>query len=79
MPGALKLDLPVFELPAWYDVDDPEALLVLIGEVIDAKPFRSFGSEATAATSTRRYLSALLEGADLAPRLGRAQPSSRVA
>ena len=74
-----EANLPVLELPAWYDVDDPEALLVLIAEVIDAKPFRSFGSEATAATQTRRYLSALLEGADLAPRLGRAQPSSRVA
>jgi hypothetical protein len=71
--------LPVFELPAWYDVDDAEALRVLIGEVIDAKPFRALGNKATAATWTRRYLSELLESADLAPRLGRAHSSSRVA
>jgi rSAM/selenodomain-associated transferase 1 len=70
--------LPVFQLPVWYDVDDADALRVLIGEVIDAKPFRSFGSAATPATWTRRYLSELLDSGDLA-RLGRARPSSRVA
>ena len=52
-----ELGLPVFELPAWYDVDDADGLRVLIGEVIDGKPFRAFGSRATAASATRRYLS----------------------
>ena len=44
---------------------------MLIGEVIDGKPFRAFGSRATAASATRRYLSSLLETSDLAERLGR--------
>jgi rSAM/selenodomain-associated transferase 1 len=74
-----ELRLPVFELPAWYDVDDADGLRVLIGEVIDGKPFRTFGSRATAASATRRYLSHLLEASDLAERLGRVHPSSRVA
>jgi hypothetical protein len=68
--------LPVFELPSWYDVDDVEALQVLIGEVCDGKPFRTFGSKATSATWTRRHLCELRENADLAGRLG---PSCRVA
>jgi rSAM/selenodomain-associated transferase 1 len=71
--------LPVFELPTWYDVDDVESLRLLIGEVLGGKPFRTVGSRATPAASTRSYLSDLVQGADLAGRLGRAQPSSQVA
>jgi hypothetical protein len=71
--------LPVFELPAWYDVDDVATLRQLIGEVLESKPFRTFGSRSTPAAWTRSYLSELLQGADLASRLGRAQPSSQVA
>ncbi len=74
-----EAELPVFQLPAWYDVDDADALRVLIGEVIDGKPFRALGSEATSATWTRRCLSELLESGDLAQRLGRVPPSVRVA
>jgi rSAM/selenodomain-associated transferase 1 len=73
------LGLPVFELPAWYDVDNADALHVLIREVIDDRPFHTFGSRATAASATRRYLSSLLETSDLARRLGRVHPSSLVA
>ena len=64
---------------AWYDVDDADGLRVLIGEVLDGKPFHTFGSRAPAASATRRYLSRLLETSDLAKRLGRVHPSSRVA
>ena len=71
--------LPVFQLPTWYDVDDADALRLLIGELIDGKPFRALGDEATAATWTRSCLSELLESGDLAQRVGRAQPSTRVA
>lgn len=71
--------LPVFELPAWYDVDDVGALRVLKGELFDGRPFRTSGSKPTSATWTRRYLSELLEGAELADRLGLSRPSSRVA
>ena len=71
--------LPVFQLPTWYDVDDADALRVLIGELVDGKPFRALGGEATAATWTRSCLSELLESGDLAQRVGRAQHSTRVA
>ena len=74
-----ELGLPVLELPTWYDVDDADALRMLIGEVIDGKRFRTFGSRATPAGATRRILSSLLETSDLARRLGRVHPSSRVA
>jgi glycosyltransferase A (GT-A) superfamily protein (DUF2064 family) len=74
-----EAELPVFQLPAWYDVDDADALRLLIGEVIDGKPFRASDSDTTSGTWSRRCLSELLERGDLAQRLGRAQPSSRVA
>ena len=32
-----EAQLPVFQLPTWYDVDDADALRVLIGELIDGK------------------------------------------
>jgi uncharacterized protein len=74
-----ELGLPVFELPAWYDVDDADALGVLLGELFEGKPFRTFGSRATAANATRHLLSELLTGSDLAERLARITPASRVA
>lgn len=74
-----EAELPVFQLPAWYDVDDADALRALIDEVIDGKPFRASDSDTTSVTWSRRCLSELLESGDLAQRLGRAQPSSRVA
>jgi len=76
---ANELGLEVFELPAWYDVDDAAALRVLIGELFEGQHFRSFGSRPTEVSHTRRHLGGLLEGADLAARLGRAQAQSHVA
>ncbi len=74
-----ELGLPVLELPAWYDVDDADALRILLGELFEGKPFRTFGSKATAAGATRRLLSQLLADSDLTQRLGRIRPASRVA
>ena len=56
-----ELGLPVFELPSWYDVDDEDALRVLIGELIDGKPFRTFGSKPRPPAPRCRYLLRLLE------------------
>jgi rSAM/selenodomain-associated transferase 1 len=74
-----ELALPVVVLPTWYDVDEADGLRALVGELFDGQPFRVAGRVPTAASATRRYLSALLEYAGLRDRLRRAQPSSRVA
>jgi rSAM/selenodomain-associated transferase 1 len=76
---AADLGLPVFELPAWYDVDDQGALRRLIGELFDGKSLGCSGSEPTAAHASRRYLARLLQTTDLRVRLGLSRPSSRVA
>jgi len=66
---AKALGIPVVELPTWYDVDDAEALQVLVQELIDGKPFREVGSTPARATWTRRHISALVEVSDLRRRL----------
>jgi uncharacterized protein len=66
---AKALGIPVFELPTWYDVDDAEALLVLVHELIDGKVFREVGSTPVRASWTRRHISALVEASDLRGRL----------
>jgi len=76
---ATELCLPVHHLPSWYDVDDAAALRVLVRELFEALPFRAWGNRATAASWTRKELSRLLDGADLAGRLGGRMPSSLVA
>jgi rSAM/selenodomain-associated transferase 1 len=76
---ANELGLPVHHLPSWYDVDDADALRVLVGELFEARPFRAWGSRATAALWTRKELSRLLAGANFAGRLGGKMPSSLVA
>jgi uncharacterized protein len=76
---ARELDLAVHELPSWYDVDDLAALRVLVGELIEDRRFRVWGSTPTPATWTRRELTRMLRGADLAARLAIATPASLVA
>jgi uncharacterized protein len=61
-----ELGLPVVVLPNWYDVDCEEALRVLIGELVEDRPFRAVGSRPTPATFTRRALLRLLETTGLA-------------
>jgi rSAM/selenodomain-associated transferase 1 len=76
---ARELDLAVHQLPSWYDVDDADALRVLIGELLEDRRFRVWGSRATPAAWTRRELERLTGGADLAARLAAAAPASLVA
>ena len=76
---ARELNLSEHHLPSWYDVDDADALRVLVREVFEARPFRACGSKATTASWTRRELGRLLDGSDLADRLGGKMPSSLVA
>ena len=74
-----ELGLPVVVLPSWYDVDCEAALRVLIGELVDGRPFRAVGSKPTPRGFTRRCLVRLLETTDLAPAPTRASRSSLVA
>jgi rSAM/selenodomain-associated transferase 1 len=68
---AQELELPVVTLPSWYDVDDPDGLRVLVGELLQDRPFRAVGRDATPARFTRRCLRTLNETAGLAGKLGR--------
>jgi rSAM/selenodomain-associated transferase 1 len=74
-----ELGLPVVVLPSWYDVDDAAALRLLIGELVDGRPFRTVGSKPTPAGFTRRHLLRLLETINPAPGPDRASRSSLVA
>jgi rSAM/selenodomain-associated transferase 1 len=66
---ATALGLPIVELPTWYDVDDAEALQVLLDELLNGRRFRELGSDPTRAIWTRGYLSTLVETCDLRARL----------
>jgi rSAM/selenodomain-associated transferase 1 len=76
---ARELDLAVHHLPSWYDVDDAETLRMLVGELLDDRRFRVWGSKPTPAAWTQRELERLLRSADLAARLALPTPASRVA
>jgi rSAM/selenodomain-associated transferase 1 len=79
MTRAQELGLPVHQLPSWYDVDDAEALRLLVDELFGERRFRVWGSRPTPATWTRRELAHLLDSTDLVGRLGVSIPSSLVA
>jgi len=74
-----ELVLPVHLLPSWYDVDDADALRMLVGELFDQRPFRIWGSRPTPALWTRRELAHLIDSADLATRLSISLSPSLVA
>jgi uncharacterized protein len=76
---AEELGLAVVVLPSWYDVDCEVALRVLIGELLEGRPFRTVGSKPTPASFTRRHLVRLLETSDLMADADRATQSSLVA
>jgi uncharacterized protein len=76
---ARELGLAVCQLPTWYDVDDIDALRLLVGELLEERPFRISGSRPTPALWTRRELARLLAATDLANTLAVPAPSSRVA
>jgi rSAM/selenodomain-associated transferase 1 len=74
-----ELGLPVVVLPSWYDVDCEAALRVLIGELVEDRPFRAVGSRPTPAAFTRRALLRLHAATGLAAGPGEASRSSLVA
>ena len=54
---ALRLNLPVVELPLWYDVDDEASLLLLESEFAgEIPPFAKPGLTGAPAPATRQYL-----------------------
>jgi uncharacterized protein len=74
-----ELDLAVHLLPSWYDVDDAGTLRQLMGELLEGRRFRVWGSRPTPARWTRREIARLNRSADLAARLGASAPASLVA
>jgi rSAM/selenodomain-associated transferase 1 len=76
---ALELGVPVHQLPSWYDVDDLDTLRRLMGELLENRRFRVWGSTPTPATWTRRELAQLVDSTDLAARLAASAPASLVA
>ena len=76
---AKGLELPIVELPTWYDVDDAEALQVLLDELIDGRGLRGGGSDPTRAIWTRGYLSTLVKTCDLRARLNAMPITDRLA
>jgi rSAM/selenodomain-associated transferase 1 len=73
------LGVAVVVLPTWYDVDDADALALLIPQLSGEPAPEHLGAVPSAAQHTRRYLQSLLESAGLAHRLRRKGRSSRVA
>lgn len=71
-----EIGIETVVLPDWYDVDDRQSLRTLVTELIDGRPFRHVGSEASPATHTRRLLRGLLETTDLDRRLDLGQPQA---
>jgi rSAM/selenodomain-associated transferase 1 len=66
---AAELDLPVVELPAWYDVDDVASLRLLAGELFEGRPFEVSACPSTNAKWTRAYLAERLSTSELKARL----------
>jgi rSAM/selenodomain-associated transferase 1 len=76
---AREWGLPVHQLPTWYDVDDADALHLLVGELFEERPFRVWGSRPTPAVWTRRELRRLFADTNLAEVLAVPARSSLVA
>jgi len=76
---AEALDLEVVSLPRWSDVDDADALALLIPQLAGEPLPEHVGAIPSAAQHTRRYLQSLLESAGLTQRLQRNGQPSRVA
>jgi hypothetical protein len=73
---AIEIGLDVQVLPAWYDVDDAEALRMLRAELYDGWSFSS-RFEGYRATHSERLMRNLMSQSDLARRLD-GGPKSRL-
>jgi hypothetical protein len=65
-----EIGLPVHILPKWYDVDDCESVRVLMGELLEGRPFAK-GLESSPARHSLALLQSMVRDADLRERLGR--------
>lgn len=74
---AREIGLPVHVLPAWYDVDELAALRLLHSELFAAHAFAA-DLRSHPAPRTTTLMRALLGDADLAARLGIAQPTRSI-
>lgn len=76
---ARELGLAVHMLPTWYDVDDLDALRLLVGELMEGRRFRVCGSRPTPAAWTRQELARLLATTDLPAKIAGTSAASLVA
>jgi glycosyltransferase A (GT-A) superfamily protein (DUF2064 family) len=65
---AREIGLPVHVLPAWYDVDESDALKTLYGELCEGRAFAA-NHRSHRAPRTSELLRALIRDTDLAERL----------
>jgi rSAM/selenodomain-associated transferase 1 len=68
MERAREIGLPVHVLPAWYDVDEADALRLLHAELCEVTPFAA-DLQSHQAPRTTELMQALLRDTDLAARL----------
>jgi rSAM/selenodomain-associated transferase 1 len=68
LEAAREIGLPVHVLPAWYDVDELDALKLLHAELFEYRPFAA-ELQSHAALRTSELMRSLLTGTDLAARL----------
>jgi rSAM/selenodomain-associated transferase 1 len=68
LEAAREIGLPVHVLPAWYDVDELDALKQLHAELFEGRPFAA-DLQSHAAPRTTELMRSLLARADLAARL----------
>jgi rSAM/selenodomain-associated transferase 1 len=71
---AREIGLPVHVLPAWYDVDERDALRRLHGELFGGAGGFAAQLQSYPAPRTSALMRGLLRGTDLAPRLGIVPP-----
>jgi uncharacterized protein len=67
---AAEIGLPVHILPEWYDVDDCEGIRLLMGELLDGRPF-SPGLRSSPARHSLALLRSMVLNSDLKERLNR--------
>ncbi|MGB8736021.1 MAG: TIGR04282 family arsenosugar biosynthesis glycosyltransferase [Rhodomicrobium sp.] len=67
---AAEIGLPVHVLPEWYDVDDSEGLQMLIGELLEGRPF-SKAFRSSEARNSLALLQSMVSDADFMERMGR--------
>ena len=73
---AAEIGLPVHILPEWYDVDDCEAIRLLMGELLEGQSF-SQRLKSSPAPHSRALLQVMAANAGLIERLGCSGPAAR--